>query len=158
MATEPQLLHVGRIGRAHGLNGEVVVTLTTNRLERLEPGAVVHAADQVLVVETSRPHDRKHLVRFVGITGRSAAEAIAHRDLSAEPLDDPDELWVHELVGMAVVDQHGERRGTVEAIETNPASDLLVLDSGALVPVTFVVAIEEEGIAVDTPIGLFDLA
>jgi 16S rRNA processing protein RimM len=77
--------------------------------------------------------------------------------LAAEPLDDPDELWVHELVGATVVEVGGAERGRVESVLANPASDLLVLDSGALVPLTFVVERTEGRIVIDPPEGLFDL-
>ena len=67
-------------------------------------------------------------------------------------------LWVHELVGAVVVDQSGVERGTVGRVVANPASDLLELDSGALVPVRFVTSLRP-GVRVDVevPDGLFDL-
>jgi 16S rRNA processing protein RimM len=95
-------------------------------------------------------------VAFDGVFNRDASEAIAHRDLYAEPLDDPDALWVHELVGKRVVDQTGTARGEIVAVEANPASDLLVLESGALVPMRFVTSTTEEIVEVDVPDGLFD--
>jgi len=72
------------------------------------------------------------------------------------------ELWVHEVVGAEVVDAHGHALGTVAAVEANPAHDLLVLEDGALIPVTFVVehAADERGagrVVVDIPDGLLDL-
>ena len=67
-----------------------------------------------------------------------------------------DELFVHQLVGCRVVDQDGVDRGTVTAVEANPASDLLVLTGGALVPLTFVVSVDGAVISVDVPAGLFD--
>ena len=78
--------------------------------------------------------------------------------LLAEPIDDPDTLWIHELIGCRVRSQDGVDRGVVESVQANPASDLLVLDSGALVPLRFVVGEPADGvIAVDVPDGLFDL-
>ena len=74
----------------------------------------------------------------------------------AEPLDDPDELWVHELVGEAVVETDGTARGRCVAVVENPAADLLELDSGALVPVVFVVDHADGRIVIDPPAGLFD--
>ena len=74
----------------------------------------------------------------------------------------PTRLFVHDLVGCRVVDADGIDRGRVEAVQANPASDLLVLDGGALVPLTFVVGGVETGtdgdvIRVDVPDGLFEL-
>jgi len=130
------------------------VGLSTNRAERVAPGTVLHTDRGDLVVASSRPHQDRWLVRFEGIEDRSAAEALRGLALRAEPLDDPDELWAHDLIGSVVVDQHGIEHGTVEALELNPASDLLVLPGGSLVPLTFVVAVEEGRIRVDVPDGL----
>lgn len=69
-----------------------------------------------------------------------------------------DVLWVHELVGVTVRSVDGVDRGVVTAVQANPAADLLVLDSGALVPVVFVVSGPEDGeVLVDVPDGLFEL-
>ncbi len=158
MAETPSRLLVGRILRAHGLRGDVVVRLTTNRLERVDPGAVLFdEGGAELVVETSRPHDANHLVRFVDVSERSSAETLKGTDLFAEPIDDESELWVHDLIGSTVVDQRGVDRGKVSDVIANPASDLLQLESGALVPVAFVASHDDRTIRVETPDGLFDL-
>jgi 16S rRNA processing protein RimM len=67
------------------------------------------------------------------------------------------ELWVHEVVGCEVVDRAGAHIGRVEAVEANPAHDLLVLDSGALVPMPFVVEHSATRVVVDLPDGLLEL-
>lgn len=151
------LLVVGHIRKAHGLKGEVVVRLTTNRTERVEPGAVLHSEEQELVVRSARPKDDDFLVIFEGITRREEAELLRGTELRAEQIDDPDELWVHELIGLDLIDQAGVVRGVVAEVQVNPASDLLVLDSGALVPVVFVTALDGDGVRVEVPDGLFDL-
>jgi 16S rRNA processing protein RimM len=69
-------------------------------------------------------------------------------------LDDPDALWVHELVGSDVVDVEGRAHGRVAAVEANPASDLLVLEGGGLVPLRFVVSHGDGRVVVDPPVGL----
>ena len=155
----PTELLVGWIGKAHGLKGEVVVTLTTNRAERVDPGAQLTGADGAeLVVASSRPHQDKFIVRFEGITDRNGAEALRGAELSAAPIDDDDELWVHDLIGCVVTDQDGVERGKVETVQENPASDLLVLDDGMLVPVVFVTSCEPGvSIDIDAPAGLFEL-
>ncbi len=150
------LLEVGHVAKAHGLRGEVVVALSTNRPERVAVGSVLHLDREpgTVTVTASRPHQKRHVVRFAGIDTREAAEALHGAVLTAEPLDDPDTLWVHELVGSTVVDQHGAEHGRVTAVEVNPASDLLVLDGGGLVPLTFVVDHHHDRIRVDVPDGL----
>lgn len=151
-------LEVGRISKSHGLRGEVVVVLTTNRPERVEPGAVLHDGDdRALVVASSRPHQNGYIVQFEGVVGREEADSLRGRVLLAEPLDDPAEMWVHELIGSVVVEADGTERGTVESVQANPASDLLVLDSGALVPLVFVTGRSPGRVTIDPPEGLFDL-
>lgn len=148
------MLEVGRVAKAHGLRGEVVVALSTNRPERVAKGTVLNTDQGPLTITASRPHQHRHIVRFAGVDSREAADALHGLVLSAEPIEDPDALWVHELIGSTVVDQHGTEHGTVASVELNPASDLLVLEGGGLVPLTFVVAQGDGRIAVDVPDGL----
>jgi 16S rRNA processing protein RimM len=110
-----------------------------------------------MTIRSSRAHQRDWIVLFDGVPDRNAAEALRGLKLRAEPLDDPDALWVHELVGTRVVTTDGVERGTVTAVEANPASDLLVLDTGALVPLRFLVSTDDGVVTVDPPEGLFDL-
>ena len=156
------LLEVGRVDRPHGVKGEVVVSLVTNRTERLRAGAELQTADTSLVVRRARPLDKRWVVAFEGYGDRDAAEGLRGEVLLAPPLDDPSELWVHRLIGAEVVCDAGVARGRVTAVQANPASDLLVLESGALVPLTFVVAVEDTDggaarVSVDAPAGLFEL-
>jgi 16S rRNA processing protein RimM len=151
---------VGRILKAHGLAGEVVVALVTNRRERVEPGAVLHAGARALEVGRSRPFsatgEGRWIVTFRGVEGREAAEALRGAVLSAEPIEDPGVMWVHELIGAEVLDLAGKRYGIVDAVEANPASDLLVLHNGTLIPLTFVVRHKPGQITIDPPAGLAD--
>jgi 16S rRNA processing protein RimM len=66
---------------------------------------------------------------------------------------------VHELVGATVRDAAGRALGTVASVEANPASDLMVLESGGLIPVRFVTAHDAAArtVDVDIPEGLLDL-
>ncbi|HTO00764.1 MAG TPA: ribosome maturation factor RimM, partial [Microthrixaceae bacterium] len=152
------LLEVGRITKPHGLRGEVVVYLSSDRKERVDPGSVLQTATGPLRVVASRSHKDRWVVLFEGISTREAAEAACGTVLSAEPVIDNSELWVHELIGQTVVSADGVDRGKIESVMDNPASDLLVLESGALVPVAFIVGDPADGvIKVDTPDGLFEL-
>ena len=157
------LLEVGRVDRPHGLRGEVVVSLVTNRTERLQPGAELQTADAALVVRRARPFGNRWMVSFEGHGDRDAAERLRGAVLLAAPLEDPAELWVHHLIGAEVICTGGVARGTVTAVQANPASDLLVLEGGGLVPLTFVVSVdggegEPTRIVVDAPAGLFELS
>jgi 16S rRNA processing protein RimM len=146
------MLEIGTIVKPHGLAGEVIVELTTTRTDRLQPGAVF---DDLEVV-SARPHHHRWIVAFAGVTSREAADSLRGRLLYAEPVDDPDVLWVHDLIGSQVVDTDGTVLGAVDAVEANPASDLLVLESGGLIPLTFVVDHAPGRVVVDLPDGLLD--
>lgn len=154
----PVTLQIGRVVRSHGIRGEVVVAPVTNRPERFTPGAVHLAGRRRLVVERARPLRDRWLVRYEGVDGRDAADALRGQDLFGEPLDvlAEGEMWVHELVGSEVVDRAGSPCGTVVALEVNPAHDLLVLDTGALVPVVFVTEFTPGRVVIDPPPGLLD--
>lgn len=132
-------LQVGYIGKAHGIKGEVIVSLTTNRTERVAPDVVLFCGDKPFRIVSSSPHQGKWIVKFDGFTTRNMAESLRGQILTAFPIrDDDDELWVDEMVGLLVQDQDGNSLGTVVALEANPASDLLVLESGVLIPLVFV--------------------
>lgn len=152
----PILLEVGRIDRAHGVQGETVVTLWTSRAERLETGSVLTADSGMLTVVEARAFQQRWIVRFAEIQDRDAAECLRGQVLRAEPIVDADELWVHELIGMMVCEVDGTERGRVVAVQENPASDLLVMESGALVPLTFMVEQPGDQLVVDVPDGLFE--
>lgn len=157
------MLEIGYITRSHGLRGELVVHLTTTETSRVHLGATVFAGERPLVVRTSRPHQKSWVVGFDGVDTREVADELRGTTLFAEPLapdaDDEETLWVHELIGARAVDVEGVDRGRIEAVQENPASDVLVLDSGALVPLTFAVGwdVRGEQLRIDVPAGLFDL-
>jgi 16S rRNA processing protein RimM len=152
-------LEVGRVGRAHGIVGEMAVTLHTNRPERVTPGTTLFVGDRPLVVIASREHKGRWLVRFDGVVDRTGAEALTGEILTADPLGPlPEgELWLHELVGSEVLDKQGASLGTVTAVDANPAHDILVVDDDVLVPVVFVVEHRDGIVIVDPPEGLVDV-
>lgn len=150
-----KLLEVARIGKPHGLKGEVAVHLITNILERIEPGSVLYLQDKSeMVIKSSKQHKHHYLALFEGITSRTSVEAIVGEKLFGQPIEDEETMWVHELIGKDVVDGSGRGIGSVVAIETNPASDLLVLEEGVVIPLIFMVGQVEQIIHVDIPPGL----
>ena len=154
----PDLLEVGRIGRPHGVRGEVYVDLSTDREDRLAVGSRLLVRGQELTVVAARPSNGRWLVHFEGLGDRTGAERLTGAPALAEPVDDPEALWVHDLIGSRVVETDGTERGRCVSVVANPADDLLELDSGALVPVTFVVSCVDGVTTIDPPAGLFDLA
>ena len=87
---------------------------------------------------------------FPDLVGAFTGESLVGKAVGDGHLD----LRVHDLIGATVVDQHGTEHGPVTSVEVNPASDLLVLEGGGLVPLTFVVDHVDGRITVDIPDGL----
>lgn len=157
MAERPDgLLEVGAIGRPHGVRGEVYVNLLTDRDDRLEPGARLFAGGSWLTVVRSKRQQRRFLVTFEGIGDRETASQYTRLPLYAEPIDDPDALWVHDLVGASVRTTDGSEHGVCRAVVANPASDLIELENGTLIPTVFVVDHRDGVVTIDPPDGLLD--
>jgi 16S rRNA processing protein RimM len=157
----PRLLEVGRVTRAHGLAGDVVVAPISNAPSRFAPGAVLDLRGRAVRVTRVRSQGDHIVVHFDGVDDRTAAEQLRGAVLLGEPLGAPPEgeVWVHELIGCTAFDTHGNELGRVEAVQDNPAHDLLVLEGGALIPMPFVVEHEAatRRVVVDPPAGLLDL-
>jgi 16S rRNA processing protein RimM len=157
------VLEVGRVVKAHGVEGDVVVELVTNRHERLAPGGTLDVeGGRRLAVAGARPvpggrHGSRFIVSFAGVGSRNAAEALRGARLYAAAMEDTGSWWVHELVGARLLAASGAEVGTVVAVEANPASDLLVLDGGALVPLRFVTEKGDGWLKAELPSGLLEL-
>ncbi|MFI7445727.1 ribosome maturation factor RimM [Nonomuraea indica] len=163
-------LVVGRIGRPHGVRGEVTVEVRTDDPElRFAVGASL-ATDPPgrgpLVIESRRWHKGNLLLALAGVADRDAADELRGTMLvidsaEVEPSDDPDEFHDHQLVGLTVVTTSGERVGEVTDV-LHHGQDLLVVARGgqddALIP--FVKALVPEvdldggRLVVDPPEGL----
>ncbi|GAA3766147.1 ribosome maturation factor RimM [Streptomyces chiangmaiensis] len=166
-------LVVARIGRAHGIKGEVTVEVRTDEPElRLAPGAVLAtdpAAAGPLTVASGRVHSGRLLLRFDGVQDRTAAEALRNILLIADV--DPDELpegedeyYDHQLVDLDVVTVDGVEVGRITEISHLPYQDLFVVErpDGTEVLVPFVerivteIDLDEQRAVIDPPPGLID--
>jgi 16S rRNA processing protein RimM len=161
-STDFPLLEIGRVARPHGLRGQVVVELWTNREERVASGSRLRGpAGELEVVRATRQPAvggrARWLVSFRGVDTREDAEALRGAVLTAVPLAEADVWWVHDLIGTQVVDLEGGPIGRVEAVEANPASDLLVLTDGRLIPLHFIVNRVGDRLTADLPPGLLEL-
>ena len=150
------LLEIGRIGKPHGLRGEVTVVMTSDRPERTAPGAVWHLRTGPVTVRSARPHQNRWVVLLDGMATREQAEVLTGEVIQAEAIDDPDALWVHDLVGAEVVTPDGATWGSVVTVLANPADDLLELADGTLIPIGFVTDSSglPDRLVVDPPEGL----
>lgn len=166
-------LVVARIGRAHGIKGEVTVEVRTDEPElRLAPGAVLAtdpASTGPLTIATGRVHSGRLLLRFEGVTDRTAAEALRNTLLIAEidPEELPegeDEYYDHQLIDLDVVTEDGTEVGRITEISHLPSQDLFIVErpDGSEVMVPFVeeivseIDLEEQRAVITPPPGLID--
>ncbi|WP_329583601.1 ribosome maturation factor RimM [Kitasatospora sp. NBC_01250] len=166
-------LVVGRIGRAHGIRGDVFVEVRTDEPElRLGPGAVLltdPATVGPLTVESGKVHSGRLLIRFAGVKDRTDAEALRGTMLIAEvdPEERPeeeDEYYDHQLIGLDVVLLDGTPVGELTEVVHLPYQDLLTVTrpDGTEVLIPFVskivptIDLENQRAVIDPPGGLID--
>lgn len=132
----PVRLVVGRVARAHGVRGEVVVEVSTDSpADRFAVGSVIStdpAAAGPLVIESVRPHQGRMIIAFEGVLDRDAAQRLRGIRLCVDSTDlpepdDPDEFHDFQLVGLSAVDLAGRPIGEVVRVDHGPGADLLVL-------------------------------
>ncbi|NJQ04557.1 ribosome maturation factor RimM [Streptomyces lonarensis] len=166
-------LVVARIGRAHGIKGDLTVEVRTDEPElRLGPGAVLMTDPPErgpLTIETGRVHSGRLLLHFEGVNDRTAAEELRNTLLIAEidpeeRPDDPEEFYDHQLVDLDVVTADGVAVGRVTEVAHLPSQDLLVVErpDGSEVMIPFVsefvpeVDLEGQRAVITPPPGLLD--
>jgi 16S rRNA processing protein RimM len=159
MSEQPDgLLEVGRIGKPHGIRGDLFLSLTSDLVQRREVGAQLIIFDssgqRTLTITSSRPQQDRWVVHFEGIDDRNAAEKLTNKFLYAAPIDGVEGLWVHQLIGSEVEDTSGVSWGICTGVLNNPAHDLLELESGVLIPMPFVLSCDEGITVIDPPAGL----
>lgn len=110
----------------------------------------------MITVRSARPFQGRHLVWFEGVASREAADELRGALLFAPAVEDAGAFFVHELVGTEVVEADGTSHGVVVAVQANPASDLLVMEDGSLVPLRFVTGRDAGRVLVEVPPGLFE--
>ncbi|HUR52246.1 MAG TPA: ribosome maturation factor RimM [Mycobacteriales bacterium] len=130
---EPDLVVVGRIGRPQGIKGEVTVEVRTDAPdERFAPDAELLTPTGTLTVERARDHSGRLVVLFAGVEDRSAAEALRGTVLSVDvrtlpPIDDEDEYYDSQLVGLRVEQRDGTVLGQVVEVLHLPHGDVLAV-------------------------------
>lgn len=162
---------IGRIGKAHGIRGDVTVEVRTDEPERrFAVGTTLlstHATP--LVVADARDHSGRLLLRFEGINDRTAAEALRGTVLEAdidpsEMPEDEDEYYDRQLIGLAAVRVDGEQLGIVSDVIHLPGHDLLAVTSETrgevMVPFVHEIVTEVDvlggRVTIDPPGGLFE--
>ncbi|MFC7327860.1 ribosome maturation factor RimM [Marinactinospora rubrisoli] len=167
-------LVVGRIGRAHGIRGDVAVDVRTDDpQDRFVPGARLFTDPPErgpLTVRSVRVHAGRLLVRFEAVPDRTAAEELRGTVLLVDSADiapspDPDEFHDHELIGLRAVTADGAEVGEVTDV-LHHGQDLLAVrrTGGGEVLVPFVRELVPEvdtaagRLVIDAPPGLLDLS
>ncbi|EDY44278.1 ribosome maturation factor RimM [Streptomyces sp. SPB074] len=166
-------LVVARIGRAHGIKGEVTVEVRTDEPElRLPPGAVL-ATDPPgagpLTIEQGRVHSGRLLLRFAGVKDRTGAEALRNILLIAEidpeeVPEDPEEFYDYQLMDLDVITEDGQEIGRITEISHLPSQDLFIVErpDGSEVMIPFVeeivteIDLHEQRAVINPPRGLLD--
>lgn len=156
------LVVIGRIGRAHGIRGELSIDIRTDEPERrFAPGSSLVCGSRRLTVTSSRHHSGRLLVVFDEVADRTAAEQLTGGLLQAEidPTeipDDPEEFYDHQLVDLEVRAADGTVVGTITSVLHLPEQDSLVIDAdGRELLVPFVEALVPD---VDVAEGFVRLA
>jgi 16S rRNA processing protein RimM len=171
--TGPELVAVGRIGPPRGVRGDLFVQpWTDDPDDRFAAGTVFGtepAAVGPLTVESSSSAGGKLVVHFAGVEDRSAAEALRGARLmiaatERPQIDDPDEFYATDLIGLAARTVSGEELGPVRDVLNAAGADYLVLEVDGrerLVPfvsaIVPTVDIAGGSVVIDPPHGLFDL-
>jgi 16S rRNA processing protein RimM len=134
------------VGAAHGIKGEVRIKTFTGDPLALGDYGPLHTKDgRTFELLDARPQGNVVVARLKGIADRNAAEALNGTELFVERSALPDKLEEEEfyhadLVGMDVVDEHGETIGKVSAVQNFGAGDILELKgpglNGMLIPFT----------------------
>ncbi len=172
--TEAVTVVVGRIGRAHGIRGEVTVEVRTDEPDvRFAVGTAVRTEPVQrgpLTVTASHWHSGRLLMSFAGVVTRDRRRGAAgHASCSPtfprrQRPTEPDEYYDHQLVGSTVVDLDGAELGVVGEVVHLPGQDLLAVrpTEGAEFLVPFVAALVPDvdvagrRVVVDLPPGLRD--
>jgi 16S rRNA processing protein RimM len=169
-------LVVGRVVKAHGVTGEVIVDVRTDDPDiRFAPGSSLRGRpsrggpERRYVVESAREHSGRLLVRLDGVDDRSAADALRGFLFLVDseelpPIEDPDEYYDHQLEGLQVVTTTGTAVGSVAEVLHTAAGELLSVrteEGEVLVPfvsaIVTSVSLADRTIEIDPPEGLLDL-
>jgi 16S rRNA processing protein RimM len=169
-------LVVGRVVKAHGITGEIVVEIRTDDPDlRFAPGSSLRAKPKTgpesrYIVESVREHGGRLLVRLDGIADRNAAESLRGTVFLVDtadlpPIEDPDEFYDHQLEGLQVVTTAGAAVGTVAEVLHTAAGELLSVraeQGEVLVPfvgaIVTSVSLADQTIVIDPPEGLLELS
>ena len=132
---EPEFLVVGKLGKPHGLKGEIVMDVYTEFPERLKPGVVVYIGVQVQPLQISevRSHSRGILLCFDGFNSREEVGELRNSLVQVRSADRPKwpqgDYYHHQLLGLQVIDEDDTIFGRITAIIETGANDVYVVQN-----------------------------
>ena len=130
---EPEFLVVGKLGKPHGIHGEIVMDVFTDFPERLKPGIFVWVGSkyQQVRITKKRPHSRGMLLSLDGYCSREEVAELRNQLVYVRTIDRPQleegEYYHHQLLGMHVIDEDGSLLGTISRIHETGANDVYLV-------------------------------
>ncbi len=130
---EPAFLVVGKLRRPHGVRGELVMEVITDFPERLEPGVTVYIGEdhQPHEIRSKRPHGALMLITFDAYRDPETAGGLRNQLVYVRADDRPPlaegEYYHHQLIGLSVVSDVGQRLGQLTQILQTGANDVYVV-------------------------------
>ena len=158
-----QRLAIGRVARAHGLRGRVLIAPYNAGSEGLCQARRIWLGEREFEVDRAQRVTQGYLIALRGVGDRDQADALRGEEVRVDraelPALEAGEMYAIDLIGYQVSDPQGTVRGVVEDLEEAGPQDLLRLDGGTLVPLALVTEVQPKArrIVIDAPEGLFDL-
>ena len=169
MIKKEQVFKIGRIGKAHGVKGEVSFSFDDDVFDRVDADYLILEVDGILVpffMEEYRfRSDNTALVKFEDIDTQDRARELTNCDvyfLRSEADDEDEELTYSFLVGFDIIDdQSGRNVGTIASIDDNTINILFELEDGTLIPASeeLITNIDKDNktITIALPEGILEL-
>jgi len=169
MIKKEEVYKIGRIGKAHGVKGEVSFSFDDDVFDRVDADYLILEVDGILVpffMEEYRfRSDNTALVKFEDIDTQDRARELTNCDvyfLRSEADDEEEELTYSFLVGFNIIDdQSGRNVGTIASIDDNTLNILFELEDGTLIPASeeLITDIDKDNktITIALPEGILEL-
>jgi 16S rRNA processing protein RimM len=124
-------VQIGKVGKPHGIDGAFFIEQPSSDERWWKVGSTFLAGGSPVEVVAARRSSGRPVVKLDRAVERGALIEV-ERD--ALPPTDEDEYYAFELIGLPVVEENGRELGSVKAVTTGIANDVLELDTGVLLP------------------------